>query len=220
MIGSETQEANARSAHTSVAKGKLIDQESSRMKPNLYIVAGPNGAGKTTFATDFLPNYAHCAHFINADMIAQGVAPFSPESAAIRAGRIMLDEIKRLAKQRVDFGIETTLSGKIHLRLIRQLQATGYAAHLFFLWIPNEELAISRIRTRVARGGHNIPASVVHRRFSRSLVNFFQCYCDVVDSWTFIDNAAETPRVIASRRNQSLRIIDETSFRNLQLRYA
>jgi adenylate kinase family enzyme len=48
----------------------------------LYIIAGPNGAGKTTFAREFLPNYAGCKNFVNADLIAQGMAPFSPETAA------------------------------------------------------------------------------------------------------------------------------------------
>jgi len=36
------------------------------------------GVGKTTFAREFLPNYANCRNFINADFIAQGMGPFSP----------------------------------------------------------------------------------------------------------------------------------------------
>jgi predicted ABC-type ATPase len=47
---------------------------------DLFIIAGPNGVGKTTFAREFLPNYADCKNFVNADLIAQGMAPFSPES--------------------------------------------------------------------------------------------------------------------------------------------
>jgi hypothetical protein len=62
----------------------------SPMSPNIYIIAGPNGVGKATFAREFLPNYANCRNFINADLIAQGMAPFSPETAAFRAGRLML----------------------------------------------------------------------------------------------------------------------------------
>jgi len=50
----------------------------------LYIIAGPNGVGKTTFARTFLPKYADCKNFINADLIAEGISPFSPESAAVR----------------------------------------------------------------------------------------------------------------------------------------
>lgn len=54
--------------------------ESGSMNPNVYIIAGPNGAGKTTFAREFLPNYADCKNFINADLIAQGVSPFAAEA--------------------------------------------------------------------------------------------------------------------------------------------
>ena len=58
-----------------------------------YIIAGPNGAGKTTFATEFLPLEANCVNFINADLIAGGLAPFKPEKVALKAGKIMLQQI-------------------------------------------------------------------------------------------------------------------------------
>src|SRR5258708_33491106 len=92
------------------------------MNPNVYIIAGPNGAGKTTFARKFLPDYADCRNFINADLIAQGMSPFAPESAAFRAGRLMLGEIELSMRRRVDFGFETTLSGRSHLRVMRRLK--------------------------------------------------------------------------------------------------
>jgi ABC-type multidrug transport system ATPase subunit len=50
----------------------------------LYVIAGPNGVGKTTFARTFLPKYANCKNFVNADLIAAGMSPFSPEAATIR----------------------------------------------------------------------------------------------------------------------------------------
>jgi len=81
----------------------------------LYIIAGPNGAGKTTFAREFLPNYADCKNFVNADLIAQGMAPFSPETAALRAGRTCLRRSDHLPGRRVSFAFETTLSGRSYL---------------------------------------------------------------------------------------------------------
>ena len=59
------------------------------MEKKIVIIAGPNGAGKTTFAREWLPHEANCPVFINADLIAAGIAPFAPESAAMAAGRIM-----------------------------------------------------------------------------------------------------------------------------------
>jgi predicted ABC-type ATPase len=71
------------------------------------IIAGPNGAGKTTFAEEFLPNEADCPIFVNADLIAAGFSPFDPERAAIKAGRLVLEEIELAiarVKQRVKAG--------------------------------------------------------------------------------------------------------------------
>ncbi len=81
------------------------------MAPNLYVIAGPNGAGKTTFAKQFLPKYADCRNFVNADLIAQGLSPFAPDAVSARAGRLMLQQIREYASRNESFGFETTLSG-------------------------------------------------------------------------------------------------------------
>jgi predicted ABC-type ATPase len=67
------------------------------MSKRILILAGPNGAGKTTFARSFLPQEAQCLRFINADLIAAGLSPFDPSQAALRAGRLMLEEIAACA---------------------------------------------------------------------------------------------------------------------------
>jgi predicted ABC-type ATPase len=152
------------------------------MLHHLYIIAGPNGVGKTTFAREFLPNYANCKNFINADLIAQGMAPFSPESVAFRAGRLMLEEINFHVKRNDDFGFETTLSGRSHLALIRQLKKRGYKVHFFFLMVPDVDFAVRRVRGRVAEGGHDVPELVIRRRFGRSIRNFIANYRQLADS--------------------------------------
>ena len=146
------------------------------MSRNVYIIAGPNGAGKTTFAREFLPRYAECRNFVNADLIAEGVSPFSPESAAIRAGRLMLDEIRRYAEKDASFGFETTLSGRTCFTLMRSLKRKGYRAHLFFLWLPDAELALSRVKGQGITGWSQCacrrcapPVRSIHRQFFSSL---------------------------------------------------
>lgn len=166
-------------------------------QPNLYVVAGPNGAGKSTFARLFLPDYAGCREFVNADLIAAGLSPFNPESLALQAGKLMLERIGTLSQAGVDFGFETTLAGRGWVPLLQRLRERGYRLHLFFLWIPGPELALTRIEQRVRAGGHFIPEEVVRRRFARGLRNLFQIYAPIFDAWLILDNSVTPPDPIA-----------------------
>src|SRR5258708_4627312 len=190
------------------------------MSPNVYIISGPNGAGKTTFAREFLPNYADCKNFVNADLIAQGVSPFSPETAAFRAGRLMLEEIDYNSRRGKSFGFETTLSGRSYLGLVRRLKRQGYEVHFFYLWVPSAELALSRIRGRVLLGGHDVPAVDVRRRFDRSIRNFLVHYRPLADSWTLYDNTIVVPRIIAYEECGKLQIGEARLCHRLRERYA
>lgn len=182
------------------------------MPSNIYIVAGPNGAGKTTFAREFLPNYAECLDFVNADLIADGLSPFAPERVAIRAGRLMLEQMHLFADRNRDFGFETTLSGKTYSRFLQELKDRGYRIHLFFLWLPSIDIALERIADRVRRGGHNIPGDVVRRRFKRGLPNLFQIYRPLLDSWAIIDNSTDAPKLIAYEKGKELKIVKKDIF--------
>jgi predicted ABC-type ATPase len=142
----------------------------------IIIIAGPNGAGKTTFAREFLPNEADCPIFVNADLIAAGLAPFAPETAALQAGRLMLQELDKHFHAGTSFAFETTLSGRAYLRLIDQWQAAGYRVKLLFLKLESAEEAIARVAQRVRQGGHDIPEEVIRRRFAAGLKNFDMLY--------------------------------------------
>lgn len=148
----------------------------------------------------------------NADLIAQGLAPFEPRAAAIKAGRLVLQQIHEYARRGADFAFETTLSGKSYASLLTGLKKKGYGLHLFFLWIPGSELAIARIKDRVAEGGHNVPAEDVRRRFTRGLYNFFNIYEPLLDSWMLFDNSKAKPALIAKRRNGHREVINADLF--------
>ena len=159
----------------------------------IIIIAGPNGAGKTTFARSFLPEEAQCPRFINADLIAAGLAPFAPETAAVKAGRLMLAEIAACVSHGESFAFETTLSGLSYANHIKQWRELGYHISLFFLSLPNSEIALARVAERVRQGGHNISEEVVRRRFAAGLRNFEQVYKSLVDAWAIYDNVGEQP---------------------------
>lgn len=182
---------------------------------NVYIIAGPNGSGKTTFAKKFLPDYAKCQNFINADLIAQGLSPFSPRTAAIKAGRLVLEQIRNMAEKNVDFAFETTLAGKSYISFLKELKRKGYSISIFFLWVPNPKLALRRIKDRVASGGHDVPAADVRRRFHRGLYNFLKLYKPLADTWLLFNNEDIAHRLIARERGGKTEIIDKSLFERI-----
>ena len=166
------------------------------MHKKIIIIAGCNGVGKTTFAKEFLPKEASCPIFINADLIAAGLSPFSPESASIHAGKLMLAMIDSLVKDGKSFAFETTLSGKGYARKIPLWRALGYHVKLVFLELPQVEIAIARVAQRVVQGGHDIPEATIRRRYDAGIYNFQHRYKSLVDIWLHFDNANDSPVLI------------------------
>ena len=184
--------------------------------PTLHIIAGPNGAGKTTFARDFLPQFTSCKQFVNADLIAQGLSPFAPEAAALKAGRLMLGQLEEMASRREDFAFETTLSGKSYAPWLRRLKGDGYAIRLYFLWLPTVDMSLARVAFRVQHGGHFVPDEDVRRRYRRGLRNLFRLYRTEVDSWILFENSEPTPRIIAFEEQGRLQVVEPALFVSAQ----
>ena len=177
--------------------------------PKLYIIAGPNGAGKTTFAKEFLPHYAKCPNFVNADLIALGLSPFSPSAVNIKAGKLLLGQVKEFIHQKADFAFESTLSGRSYVSLMKDVKRKGYSVTIFFLWIPDVKLARERIKQRVKDGGHDVPFEDVKRRFQRSRINFLKLYEPLCNSWILFDNASAKPEEIAQKNQRCVKIINK-----------
>jgi predicted ABC-type ATPase len=103
--------------------------------------------------------------------------------------------------------------------LLARLKTEGYRIHIFFLWLKSADLALSRVKERVSRGGHDVPEAIIRRRFDRSMRNFLIHYRQLADSWTLFDNSGESPRVVAFEKTNSLRIISKTLYGALVERY-
>jgi predicted ABC-type ATPase len=168
--------------------------------PRCIIIAGPNGAGKTTFAREFLPKEAEVIHFVNTDLIAAGLSPLKPELAALKAGKLFLKELDRLAATRVDFAFESTLSGMAYAKRIKNWKKAGYQVEIIFLRLGSPRLALRRIAARVRQGGHFVPRSDVLRRFNRSWQNFQSVYKPLADGWKIYDNSGVEPQLLQAHK--------------------
>ena len=162
----------------------------------IIIIAGPNGAGKTTFAGEFLPHEAGCPMFVNADLIAFKLAPFAPDTVALKAGRMMLTEIYAHVRGGQSFAFETTLSGRRYARSIPQWQETGYQVKLVFLKLASPAVAVERVKRRARGGGHDVPQAVILRRYDAGLHNLEAVYKPLADKWAIYDNSGPNPLLL------------------------
>lgn len=176
--------------------------------PRLYIISGCNGSGKTTASYTLLPDLLECRQFVNSDEFAKSLSPFDPSAASVTASRYMLMKINYLLGRFEDFAIETTLATRSLLKIIKQAQSVGYEVHILYFWLNSPEMAIQRVRDRVAAGGHNIPDNVVRRRYVMGLQYFFDTYSPICDKWILADNS-KSPFTIVAEGTKKLKYIKD-----------
>lgn len=177
----------------------------------MYIIAGPNGSGKSTFAEEFIKE--NNLVFVNADIIAAELSKDeSDRSVMFRAGKIFFQKVNQLIKEKASFVIETTLSGKYTIKIIDKLKKEGYKVNMVYVFVETPFLSIERIKIRVQTGGHNVSDDDVIRRFSRSKINFWDTYKDLVDRWEVYDNSGKDFMPVAIGKRSDYIIINNETF--------
>src|SRR3989304_1265535 len=135
----------------------------AEQQPHIIVIAGANGSGKSTTAPSLLKGTLGVTEFVNADVIAEGLSAFYPEGVAFHAGRVMLERIHLLAKERVDFAFETTLASRTFAPWIKELKQTGYFFQLYmpladtWLFYGNSVAGVPKL---LASGGREIGTSI------------------------------------------------------------
>ncbi len=167
--------------------------------PSLYIIGGANGSGKTTVSMSLLPNFLDCFEYVNADAIAAGLSPLNPDSMAMEAGRLMIMRLRTLSNSGSDFAFETTLAARSFAPFIIGCKAKGYTINLIYFWLQSVNLAVERVATRVASGGHSIPEDVIRRRYQQGRRNLISLYLPLCDGWMIYDNSRSSPLFVAER---------------------
>lgn len=167
--------------------------------PYLYIIAGCNGAGKTTASYTILPEMLGCKEFVNSDEIAKGLSPFNADNikVAVEASRIMYKRIRELIAAEKTFALETTLASRSIVKLLKGAQEKGYYVTLLYFWLNTPDLAVERVKNRVAAGGHNVTEVTIRRRYEAGIHNLFELYLPICDYWMITDNSLSPMEIIA-----------------------
>jgi len=173
-----------------------LDFKMDNSKNKLIIIGGSNGAGKTTFAK-YLKKNNFLDIFVNADQVAVGLG--SHELSDITAGKVVLKRINGYLNSNENFSIETTLSGRKWIKLIKQAKENNYEIICYYIFLESKELAINRVKNRVLRGGHNISEDVIIRRYKRSIDNFKNLYKDLVDHYLIFNNTHTFCKIINAK---------------------
>lgn len=179
--------------------------------PDLIVIAGPNGAGKSTAAPAVLRDYLGVRAFVNADTVALGLSGFAPDTAAVAAGRVVLQRVHDLISDHRDFALESTLSGRSLATSLRTAIHEGYAVHIVYFRLPTAQASVDRVAQRVREGGHGVPETTLLRRYGRSVRNFLTLYQPLAHGWEVFENAGSRPLLVARGQGHTVTEVRQTA---------
>lgn len=133
--------------------------------PVLQVLAGPNGAGKSTLYERVIGPSTHL-RFVNADRIAGERWPGEELVHGYDAAQLAAQARDQLISDRRSFVTETVFSHPSKVGLLTAAAEASYLITLHIVMIP-AELAVIRVRERVARGGHDVPEAKIVDRWHR-----------------------------------------------------
>lgn len=160
------------------------------------MLAGCNGAGKSSIGGAALRQSG--GEFFNPDEASKRIAATNATRKApltqAQINAAAWDEGRRLLQRAIDehanFAFETTLGGKTMTALLEQGAQAGLLVHIWFAGLTDVALHIDRVRRRVAKGGHDIPAEKIRERFDNGRVNLIRLLPHLTELYLY-DNSAE-----------------------------
>ena len=141
------------------------------MPPDIVVLAGVNGAGKSSVAGAALE--ATGGAYYNPDRATRSyvAAGLSPQEANARAWRRGVEQLDRAIRLPASYAFETTLGGRTVTRRLLEAARLGLRVRVWYVGLASPELHIERVKSRVERGGHDIPEERIRVRWIRSREN-------------------------------------------------
>lgn len=170
--------------------------------PRLWIVAGPNGSGKSSlYSEGDIEDFGGSVWIINPDLLSERIGRI--ESLDLLAAN--LEAVKRIyawLEASIDahqtIGVETVLSTDKYRDLVLHAKRRGFEIRLIYVLLRSPELNVERVKMRVAKGGHAVPADKIVERHARSLAQLPWFLEQADQAWLF-DNSEASPRLIGTK---------------------
>ena len=144
--------------------------------PCIYVLAGTNGAGKSSIMGAMFLEQG--VEYFNPDTAARRVLSTNPGLSQAEANSLAWYEGKRLLEraiaEKLNFAFETTLGGKTIPALLAKALSEGMQVRIWYVGLSSAELHISRVRSRVEQGGHDIPEEAIRQRYTQSRLNLIR----------------------------------------------
>ena len=81
---------------------------------------------------------------------------------------------------------------------MKRAKEAGYWIELYFLCLQDAEMNVTRVRTRHATGGHDVPIDKIKSRYQRSMQLLSQFFL-LADEAMIFNNSWEKPELIAQK---------------------
>ena len=103
------------------------------------------------------------------------------------------------------FSFETVMSHPSKLEFMRRAKAAGYKVYLYFVSLPDPDLNVFSVQTRVLGGGHDVDNAKVVSRYYRTMDLLYEAI-RIADSAFIFDNSASMPQLFARKEDGVLKV--------------
>lgn len=176
-------------------------------------MAGPNGSGKSSlYSEGDIEDFGGSVWIINPDLLSERirqVESLEPRTANIEAVKRIYNWLEASIDAHQTIGVETVLSTDKYRPLVLRAKKRGFEIRLIYVLLRSAKLNIERVRMRVAKGGHDVPADKIVERRARSLAQLPWFLEQADQAWLF-DNSEARPRLIGTK-NKGVVVVDSAA---------
>lgn len=169
--------------------------DDAALRPSIFVLAGTNGAGKSSVVGATVRRRG--ASYFNPDEATQSILAKNPGCSLAEANAAAWEQGRRLLEraivERLDYAFETTLGGNTIPDMLERALDSGMDVAIWYVGLESPELHIARVRARVARGGHDIPAGKIRERYERGRLNLIRLLPKLTELRVYDNSVAADP---------------------------